>query len=141
MTTQVETEQLSQQELLQKIDALNRERLLLMDALRKEQANHCKTEKDYAEITDELYSPVVHFLELAHQLIGRFPFLYVEIARTRPTDWMAWVCTHNRDTHPDRTVLVSEHGSTPDEACIKGLEALHEVIGKACKAAACPDEV
>lgn len=64
------------------------------------------------------------FLEAAEALISQYPHLYVEVARTRPTDWMAWVCTHNRDTNPDRVVLIEAQGSTYQEACKAGLTQL-----------------
>ena len=62
-------------------------------------------------------SKVEEFLELALELENKYPFLYVEIARTRVTDWMSWLCTHNKDTHPERVVLANGQGSTAEEAC------------------------
>ncbi|MBR8656739.1 hypothetical protein KDH83_25830, partial [Achromobacter sp. Marseille-Q0513] len=46
---------------------------------------------------------------------------YFELARTRQTGWMAWLCSHPVETHPDRKVLARGQGETPDEACREAL--------------------
>ena len=75
-----------------------------------------------AELSARETHPVIEFLELGEDLENKYPFLYVEIARTRATGWMAWLCTHNKETHPDREVIVSAQGSTAKEACKKALQ-------------------
>ena len=69
---------------------------------------------------------VKKFLDTAEEMINEYPFLYVEVARTRTTEWMAWLCTHNKDTHTDRMVLASAHGFTADEACKNALDELEK---------------
>jgi hypothetical protein len=76
---------------------------------------------EYTKVKTESDDPVKAFLELGEDLINKYPFLYVELARVRVTDWMAWICSHNQDTHPDRTVLVKGQGTTAEEACAKAL--------------------
>lgn len=44
-------------------------------------------------------------------------YAYFELARTRRTGWMAWICTNLIDNDPGRKVLATGQGSTPDEAC------------------------
>lgn len=69
-------------------------------------------------------SSVRHFLIAAENMIDEYPHLYVELARTRATDWMAWICTHNKDTHPNRKILTNGQGSTVEEACENALQTL-----------------
>ena len=71
---------------------------------------------------------VQKFLDKTENMINEFPFLYVEIARTRSTEWMAWACTHNKDTHPEREVLANGQADTADGACAVALHKL-EVLG------------
>lgn len=49
-------------------------------------------------------------------------YAYFELARTRQTGWMAWLCSHPVETHPDRKVLARGQGETPDEACREALD-------------------
>lgn len=44
-------------------------------------------------------------------------YCYFELAFTRHTGWMAWLCSNQREQDPDRVVLANGQGSTPDEAC------------------------
>jgi hypothetical protein len=52
------------------------------------------------------------------------PYCYFELAYTRRTDWMAWICSKPREDDPDRKVLACGQGDTPDEACRNALEAM-----------------
>lgn len=58
------------------------------------------------------------FLSLAEDLIKSYPFLYVEIARTRTTDWMSLI-----RERPNGTFIASGQGLTPIEACEMALSA------------------
>lgn len=51
------------------------------------------------------------------ELLESSDYVYFELARTRRTGWMAWLCSHPAETHPDRKVLARGQGVTPDEAC------------------------
>lgn len=51
------------------------------------------------------------------ELLGESDYTYFELARTRQTDWMAWICSHPSETHPDRKILARGQGETPDAAC------------------------
>ena len=64
---------------------------------------------------------IEEFLDLARDLEGQYPFLYVEIARTRTTDWMAWL-----RVRPDGDLLAFGQCSTPNEACKQALEQYKE---------------
>lgn len=55
------------------------------------------------------------------ELLEENPYCYFELAYTRYTDWMAWICTNSRDHDPSRKVLLCGQGSTAEEACADGL--------------------
>lgn len=73
--------------------------------------------------------PSAEFLCVAEQLIGTHPYLYVELSRTRTTDWMAWLRTSAKET--EGTLLASGQGLTPDEACRYALAQLKRNKGGA----------
>ncbi|MGY3911034.1 hypothetical protein ACW5XW_08255 [Aeromonas piscicola] len=68
--------------------------------------------------------PSAEFLCVAEQLIDIHPFLYVELSRTRTTDWMAWLRTKSKES--EGVLLASGQGTTPDEACRFALAQLKE---------------
>lgn len=51
-------------------------------------------------------------------------YCYFELAYTRYTGWMAWICSNQREQDPDRKVLAKGQGDTPDEACRAALAFL-----------------
>ena len=48
-------------------------------------------------------------------------YCYFELAYTRYTDWMVWICSNAREQDPNRKVLLQGQGSTPEEACADAL--------------------
>lgn len=48
-------------------------------------------------------------------------FCYFELAYTRYTEWMVWICSNQREQDPNRKVLLRGQGSTPEEACTDAL--------------------
>lgn len=84
-------------------------------------------DKALQEFTANL--PSAEFLCVAEQMIGTHPFLYVELSRTRTTDWMAWLRTKSKES--EGVLLASGHGLTPDEACRYALAQLKEKNGGA----------
>lgn len=52
------------------------------------------------------------------------PHAYFELAYTRQTEWMAWICSKPSEQDPNRKVLAKGQGSTPDEACSGALKYL-----------------
>jgi hypothetical protein len=61
----------------------------------------------------------------AHELLlEENPYTYFELAYTRQTKWMAWICTNAREQDPYRKVLAKGQGSTPDEACKSALDSM-----------------
>lgn len=53
-------------------------------------------------------------------------YCYFELAYTRYTDWMVWICSKAREQDPNRIVLLQGQGSTPDEACADALNKYEE---------------
>lgn len=51
-------------------------------------------------------------------------YCYFELAYTRQTEWMAWICSKPREDDPNRKVITSGQGSTPDEACQRAIDNL-----------------
>ncbi|MBC6678050.1 MAG: hypothetical protein H9L35_18010 [Acinetobacter sp.] len=49
------------------------------------------------------------------------PYCYFELAYTRTTEWMVWICTKPHEVDPNRKVLLRGQGSTPEEACENAL--------------------
>lgn len=48
-------------------------------------------------------------------------YCYFELAYTRYTEWMVWICSNQREQDPNRKVLLRGQGSTPEEACADAL--------------------
>jgi hypothetical protein len=49
-------------------------------------------------------------------------YAYFELAYTRRTEWMAWICSNHRDDDPNRKVIAQGQGSTPEEACAAAID-------------------
>lgn len=61
------------------------------------------------------------------------PYAYFELARTRSTEWMAFICDKAPNgvtgrPEPDRVILAQGQGHTPDEACAEALEILNQNV-------------
>ena len=48
-------------------------------------------------------------------------YCYFELAYTRYTEWMVWICSNAREQDPNRKVLLQGQGTTPEEACANAL--------------------
>lgn len=48
-------------------------------------------------------------------------YCYFELAYTRYTEWMVWICSNAREQDPNRKVLLKGQGFTPEEACENAL--------------------
>lgn len=64
---------------------------------------------------------VSEFLQMANELENKYPFLYVEIARTRTTDWMAWLREKPGKEH---RLIACGQGLKPSEACRDALSKI-----------------
>ena len=63
---------------------------------------------------------VEKFVEKTEDLIESYPFLYVELARTRVTGWCAII--RIKPSHPER--LAFGQAETAEEACEQALKEL-----------------
>lgn len=48
-------------------------------------------------------------------------YAYLELSYTRRTAWMVFVTSHQRTEHPDRKILISGQGHSPESACADAL--------------------
>lgn len=58
------------------------------------------------------------------ELLESNPYCYFELAYTRQTEWMAWLCSNPAEDDPDRKILARGQGNTPNEACMQALGML-----------------
>jgi len=68
---------------------------------------------------------VKRFLEYAEEQENIFPFLYVEICRTRTTDFMAWL-----REKPNGKLIVCGQGATANDACKDAMEQVNKKDSK-----------
>lgn len=62
-------------------------------------------------------------IELHEALLEQNPYCYFELAYTKSTGWMAWICTNHREVDPNRKVLARGQGEFPETACDAALES------------------
>ena len=60
-------------------------------------------------------------IKIHTELLKENPFCYFELAYTRRTNWMAWICSNMREDDPDRKVIACGQGSTPEKAAVEAL--------------------
>lgn len=58
--------------------------------------------------------------------LGDYPFCYFEVAYTRTTDWMAWLCSAPKEADPNRKVIAKGQGMTAEAACADALAGYSE---------------
>ena len=68
--------------------------------------------------------PVRLFAQAHRRLLKGNAYTYAEVAYTRATGWMAWLCTNAREADPNRQVLAKGQGATMREACRRALKEL-----------------
>jgi hypothetical protein len=67
---------------------------------------------------------VIRLIEEHEKLKDRNPYCYFELAHTRQTEWMAWICSNAKELDPNRVIIAQGQGSTPDDACKAALDML-----------------
>ncbi|MDN7763029.1 MULTISPECIES: hypothetical protein [Burkholderia cepacia complex] len=68
--------------------------------------------------------PISALLALHAEILDQNDYAYFELARTRRTDWMAWICSNHRDDDPNRKVIAKGQGGTPRAACADALKSV-----------------
>lgn len=70
-----------------------------------------------SETKVNIADPIDELLAIHAEYLIFNEYCYFELAYTRKTEWMAWLCTKPREDDPERQVLACGQGSTPREAC------------------------
>ncbi|MBU9496227.1 hypothetical protein [Burkholderia multivorans] len=78
------------------------------------------TQQPSGEVKDD---PITALLAMHAEVLDQNEYAYFELAYTRRTEWMAWICSNHRDDDPNRKVLARGQGSTPHEACAAAIDA------------------
>lgn len=60
-------------------------------------------------------------IEIHQEMLNENSYCYFELAYTRTTEWMVWVCSNSREIDPNRKVLLCGQGDTPEEASLDAL--------------------
>ncbi|WP_430613698.1 hypothetical protein [Acinetobacter baumannii] len=60
-------------------------------------------------------------LKIHEEMLETNSYCYFELAYTRNTDWMVWICSNAREADPNRKVLLRGQGLTPEEAAQNAL--------------------
>lgn len=71
-------------------------------------------------------SKVQTVLAIHAEMLENNPYCYFELAFSRTTDWMIWICSNAREKDPNRKVLLCGQGSTPEDAAEDALEKFKE---------------
>ena len=71
--------------------------------------------------SDKLIS-LKKILKVHSNFLRENPYCYFELAYTRPTQWMVWICSKSIDDDPNRVVHTKGQGHTPEEAAKEALE-------------------
>lgn len=65
-------------------------------------------------------------MSIHKEMLESNPYCYFELAYTRQTEFMVWICSNAREMDPNRKVLLRGQGSTPDKAAKNALENYEE---------------
>jgi hypothetical protein len=68
-------------------------------------------------------SSLQELIDLHEQLLEQNPYCYFELAYTRPTAWMAWLCTDCRENNPARKILAQGQGHTIEAAAKSAIDS------------------
>ncbi|MGB6054633.1 MAG: hypothetical protein WBG17_05275 [Burkholderiaceae bacterium] len=93
----------------------------LWDTLSREASARIRALQDLpaAQVTDqeEDADPIRALIADHAARLDENPYCYFELAYTRHTGWMAWLCSNLRESDPNREIIAQGQGDTPDEAC------------------------
>ncbi len=70
----------------------------------------------------EMASNLTKVLAIHSEMLKTNHYCYFELAYTRYTEWMVWICSNAREQDPNRKVLLNGQGDTPEQACKSALE-------------------
>lgn len=55
-------------------------------------------------------------MDIHEEFLRNNSYCYFELAYTRQTEWMLWVCSKPKEQDPNREVLLCGQGETPEDA-------------------------
>lgn len=61
-------------------------------------------------------------IDIHSAVLEQNPYCYFELAYTRTTGWMVWLCTDRYEDDPQRKILARGQGETPEIAAGAALE-------------------
>ena len=67
-------------------------------------------------------SAVEKVMKIHQDMLQENSYCYFELAYTRTTDWMVWICSKAREQDPNRKILLNGQGSTAEDACQNALD-------------------
>lgn len=70
-------------------------------------------------------NPISRLLAAHSDLLDRNPYAYFELAYTRTTGWMAWLCSDCKESNPNRKVIATGQADTPEAACADALAKMN----------------
>lgn len=62
------------------------------------------------------------------EMLESNPYCYFELAYTRYTEWMVFICSNQCEQDPNRKVLLHGQGFTPEEACADALSRFYQEL-------------
>lgn len=68
-----------------------------------------------------MHSALNDVMQIHQEMLKENHHCYFELAYTRTTEWMVWICSNAKEIDPNRKVLLCGQGSTPEEASINAL--------------------
>lgn len=68
-------------------------------------------------------SKLQQVIQLHEALLEQNPYCYFELAYTRGTMWMVWLCSNSRENDPSRKMLAQGQGETPEKAAAAAIES------------------
>lgn len=74
-------------------------------------------------------SKLQQLIDLHSALLEQNPYCYFELAYTKTTGWMAWICSKPSTDDPQRKVLAQGQGETPEQAADWALESFGDASG------------
>ena len=93
-------------------------------------ANLLLGEAQQAAPLDARADPIQELISKHAELLADGPYAhycYFELAYTRQTQWMAWLCSKPREDDPSRIVIAKGQGDTAEAACADALAAGAEI--------------
>lgn len=70
----------------------------------------------------KIMTAIEGLIRLHKKALESNPYAYFELAYTRQTEWMAWLCSESAEVNPKRIVYAKGQGSNPETACAEAIK-------------------